>query len=81
MPPMQVYQRGVSIPAEADLHTHHYALPQNLAKLAQQLAFQIRQLRRPSRLGDPHDEHPGRQPDGPGLCLPSSHRYRRSDIS
>ena len=67
MPRMQVYQTGVSTTAEADLHALHNSLPQGVAKSTQQLALQIRQLRRPAGLGDADDEHPAREAERAGV--------------
>src|SRR5205823_8990559 len=67
MPLMEVYQTGVSTTAEADLHALHDSLPQSVTKSTQQLALQIRQLGRPSGLGDTDDEHPPREAQGAGV--------------
>src|SRR5205085_5153940 len=67
MPLMEVYQTGVSTTAEADLHALHDSLPQSVAKSTQQLALQIRQLRRPAGLGDADDEYPAREAERAGV--------------
>src|SRR5437868_4554836 len=67
MPRMEVYQTGVSTTAEADLDAPYNSVPQGVAKSTQQLALQIRQLRRPAGLGDRYDEHPPREAQRAGV--------------
>src|SRR5438132_573971 len=61
---MQSYQ---SSGANPDFDALHHALSERLAEASKEVAPEVPELGRPPRLVDGHDQHPGTQPQGPGV--------------